>query len=93
MLLDDEMVEADSTYKGMPFDVRMPHNYVNKADFIAKGQAMARHEVIHRRLKQFGILENKFWHELKYHKIIHKACASLVQLSIDHNEMIFYVYY
>ena len=93
MLDDDEMVEADNTYKGMPYDVRLPNNYVNQADKVAKEQALARHETIHCRLKQFGILGSKFRHQLKYHKIIHKACASLVQLSIDHNKMIFYTYY
>ena len=92
-LEDDEMVEADSTYMGMPYDVRMPHNYVNVADQIAKSQALARHETIHRRFKQFGCLGSRFRHDLKLHKLMHQCCVSLVQLSISRREMIFYVYY
>ena len=63
MLDDDEMVEADGTYTGLPYAVRMPHNYVNKNDKIAKGHAMARHEDVHRRLKQFGCLGQRFRHD------------------------------
>ena len=93
MLEEDEMVEADGTYKGMPYDVRQPHEWVTGADCIAKHQALARHETIHRRLKTFSCLGNKFRHCLSLHKIIHQACTALVQLSIEHGEMAWYILY
>ncbi|CAB9525863.1 hypothetical protein SEMRO_1738_G294570.1 [Seminavis robusta] len=46
----EEMVEADGVYKGMPFDVRTPHDHINEADKKAKSHARARHEIIHHRI-------------------------------------------
>ena len=93
MLDDDEMVEADGTYKGMPYEVRMPFNYVSGADKWAKKHALARHEVIHRRLKQFGILGQTFRHDLYLHKVVFQSCAALTQLAIRNGEMNWNIYY
>lgn len=92
-LAEDEMVEADGTYRGMPYHVRMPHEWVTGADCIAKHQALARHETIHRRLKTFNVLGSKFRHDLTLHKIIHQACTALIQLSIEHGEMVWHIQY
>ena len=93
MLEDGEMVEADSTYKAMPYHVRMPHEWITGADCIAKLQALARHETIHRRLKTFNILGNRFRHDLTLHKIVHQACTALIQLGIQKGEMKFNIQY
>ena len=48
-----------------------------------KGVARARHENINQHLKQFGILERRFRHDLKLHHKVFMAVANIVQASIQ----------
>ena len=86
MLGPEEMVECDGTYIGMPFDCRLPNDYLSDADKQAKAKARARHEVIHRRLKEFGCLGKQFQHSLERHKTFFRCCVVLVQLAIEFGE-------
>ena len=92
-LEEDEMVEADGTYIGLEMFVRKPHDYFNAADKRAKGKVRARHEVVHRRLKQFNILHDTFRHDLSLHKSVHRSCVVLVQLGFDNGIGNFHVNY
>ncbi|CAB9508315.1 expressed unknown protein [Seminavis robusta] len=82
----NEMVEADRGYTGLPFDVRTPDDYMNEADKIAKSHARARHEIINRRLKQWGCLGQKFRHDLGFHQTCFRAVVMMTQLAIIHGE-------
>ena len=72
---DDEMVEADNGYKGLTWCVRRKCEYVSRGDKVAKKMAMARHETINRRLKQFSVLGKRFRQSLNKHKFCHRAVA------------------
>ena len=41
MLDDDEMVEADKNYRGIPFDCRTPNDYLSASDKRANIRARA----------------------------------------------------
>lgn len=84
---NNEMIEADGTYSGMPYECRMPGDYLNEANRVAKADGHARQETINRRFKQFNCLGHRYWHDLKHHSMIFKACAVCVQLSIERGEM------
>ncbi|CAB9518774.1 hypothetical protein SEMRO_962_G225190.1 [Seminavis robusta] len=85
---ENEMVEADGGYAGLPFDVRTPNDSLNDDDKRAKGQVRARHEAINRRLKQWGVLGQKFRHELGFHKTCFRAVVMMTQLSILDGEAV-----
>lgn len=89
----DEMLEAGGTCIGLEMHCRLPHDYFNRADKLAKGKTRARHETSHGRLKNFGILGSVFRHHLSLHKRVHKTCVVLVQLGIDNGENTFHVNY
>ena len=93
LLDDDEMVETDNGYKGMPFHVRRPGNNLNHSDKVAKSMARARHEAVNRKLKTFGVLGKTFRHPLKRHKVCFKAVAVCTQASIELGEVPFRVQY
>ncbi len=50
---------------------------------------MARHETINRRLKIFGVLSNRFRHDLRLHPKCFHAVANLVQISIENGESLY----
>ena len=93
MLDENEMVEVDGTYSGMPFECRMPGDFLSAADKKAKSDARARHETINRRLKQFGILGNRYRHDIGMHKIAFRACAVCTQIAFNAGEKAFQVNY
>lgn len=77
---EGERVEADNGYGGP--HVVCPSDYATAEEKRAKSLARARHENINRRLKQFGILGQKYRHALKKHQGVFRACAVLTQLGI-----------
>jgi len=84
---NNEMIEADGTYSGMPYQCRMPGYHLNEADRVAKADGRARQETINRRFKQFNCLAHRYWHDLKHHGMIFKACGMCIQLLIEQGEM------
>mgnify|MGYP006161316045 CR=1 FL=1 len=52
-----------------------------------------RHETANERLKNFSILSEPFCHDLTQHGYVFRACASLIQLSIEHGDPLFPVNY
>ena len=82
MLSPGEQVLADKGYKG---DTRVCTPYDSKDDDHRKAMSHARcrHETVNRRLKQWGILGNKFRHHRTKHCSVFEAVAVLTQLSFD----------
>ena len=89
----NEKVEADMGYQGMPTKVRHPRVYISLADKKAKGRARARHESINGRIKNFHCIGETFRHNIKKHKTVFLAAATVTQLCFDCGETPFQIKY
>ena len=89
----NEKVEADMGYQGMPTKVRHPRVYISLADKKAKGRARARHESINGRIKIFRCIGETFRHNIKKHKSVFLAAATVTQLCFDCGETPFQIKY
>ena len=76
MVRPNEMTVADEGYNDQ--------NY-----FIHDKRIMARHETVNRRMKQFGVLSQKFRHDRGLHPQCFHAVANLTQLMIANGERLF----
>ena len=56
-----------------------------------KADARAWHETVNRWLKQFGILSQRFRHQLEKHGIVFMAIANITQLAIMIDQPLFEV--
>ena len=92
MLRPGEMVVADKGYKGEKC-IRTPYKIISHTDSRAMHKALARHETVNRRLKQFGVLGKRFRHELRKHVICFNAVAVATQLSFNRGEKPYRVTY
>ena len=93
-LLPGERVEADNGYVGHPDKIKCPLNDCNRAENLAmQSAARSRHETFNGRLKNWGILERKFRHDIRQHGSIFYACAIITQLIIANGEPLFEVEY
>lgn len=72
----NEMTVADEGYNDRNF-------------FIYNKEIMARHETVNRRLKQFGVLHQKFRHQRHLHPQCLHAVANLTQLMIANGERLY----
>jgi hypothetical protein len=88
---DGEMVEADRGYRGQPNKVRIPVDCRDENERKKKNRARARHETVNKRFKQFGILKQKFRHNLRKHQQIFRSVVVLTQLAIESGEVLFAV--
>jgi hypothetical protein len=80
-----EMVEADRGYKGNP-SVHNSDNVVSRTDAKAKKLALARHETVNHRLKQWGCLRQTFRHDCHKHKDVFAGVAVITQLAFENGE-------
>jgi hypothetical protein len=78
------MVEADKGYKGDP-SVRNSDIVVSQTDSKAKKQALTWHEIVNRRLKQWGCLKQTFWHD-PTSKRKYLPVAVITQLAFENGE-------
>ena len=89
MLSPGEKVEADLGYCGDLLKIRHAGVFVSYADRRAKRRARARHETVNNRFKKFNVVYQKFRHDIHKHKMVFKAVATIVQLSINNGEKLF----
>jgi hypothetical protein len=68
-------------------------NGLNNLDQRIKAVVRARHETVNRRLKQFGILSQRFRHSRFLHNIVFRAVANITQLSIMMDQPLFDIEY
>ena len=92
MLAPRELVVADKGYRGDK-SVRIPSACCSHADHRAMNKALARHETVNRRLKQFGVLSKRFRHELSKHHLCFEAVTAATQLSFNRGEKPYRVTY
>ena len=89
-----ERVEADNGYVGHADKIKCPNNDCNPTENLAM-QARVRswHETFNGRLKNWGILEQVYRHDITAHGTVLYACAVITQLAIDNGERLFEVEY
>ena len=92
-LCNGEMAEADRGYRGEPTKVKTPVDYITLRERKRKCRARARQETVNRRFKQFGILSQRYRHDLRTHKIVFESIVVLTQMDIDNGNRLFRVRY
>jgi len=89
-----ERVEADEGYRGHPDKIKCPGNDANPAENRAmQGRVRARHKMLNRRPKNWGILSQVYRHHIMTHGDVFRACAVVTQLTIHDGEPLFEVEY
>jgi hypothetical protein len=89
-----ERVEADEGYRGHPDKIKCPGNDANPAENRAmQGRVRARHETLNGRLEKWGILSQVYCHDIMRHGDVFRACAVVMQLTIQDGEPLFEVEY
>ena len=77
---DDEFVIADNGY-GDERCIQPPGNRDPHHNLLAA--IRARHEILNKRLKQFGVLNLKFRHDLSLHRHCFFAVLNITQLLLE----------
>jgi len=89
-----ERVEADNGYVGRPDKIKCPNNDCNPARNLGmQSAARSRHETFNGRLKNWGILERTYRHNIELHGTVFTACAVITQLCVANGEPLFKVEY
>ena len=86
-----ERVEADDGYIGEhPQWIKCPKGFANleETEFVQQ-RCRNRQETVNKRLKQFGVLKQRYRHDLTMHGDIFRACAVLTQLAINDGDKLF----
>ena len=86
ILEDGEKIIADGGYRG---EAAIWHKGHNQYSAKLEGVVRARHETANKKLKDFGVLTQRFRHHLSLHGFCFHACANLVQLIILHKLPLF----
>jgi len=87
-----ERVEADKGYRGHPDKIKCQGNVANLAEnWEMQGRVRARHEMLNRRLKNWGILSQVFRYHIMMHGDVFWACAVVTQLTVENGEPLFKV--
>jgi hypothetical protein len=87
-----ERVEADNGYVGHADKIKCPNNDCNPVENLGmQGTARSRHEMLNGRLKNWGILEKVYCHDITVHGTVFYACAVITQLAIANGEPLFEV--
>lgn len=86
MLLQNERIIADDGYKGKFF--------INKGKLSSEGKNFhrrirARHEIVHKRFRHFGILKQTYRHSVQDHHLCFFAVANIVSVSLKHGYPLF----
>jgi hypothetical protein len=58
-----------------------------------QGRVRARHEMLNRRQKKWGILSQVYHHNIMWHGNVFRVCAVVMQLTIENDEPMFNVEY
>ena len=85
-----ERVEADDGYRGHVRKVKCPKNANTKAaKKRMKARVRSRHETVNGRLKNWGILQQVYRHNISDHGHVLRACAVITQLMMENGEPLF----
>ena len=94
LLEPGERVEADNGYVGRADKVKCPNKNCNPPEKLGmQSEARSRHETFNGRLKNWGILEKVYRHDITVHGTVFYTCAVITQLSVANGEPLFEVEY
>ena len=95
MLAANERVEADDGYIGeSPEFIKCPKMFADQtATERMQSIVRQRHETFNKRFKQFGVLKNRYRHDIKKHGDVFRAVAVITQIALDNGEPLFSVDY
>ena len=88
---ENERVEADDGYIGeAPQYVKCPKSFVNptETEFMQQ-RCRNRQETVNKRFKQWGILKQRYRHDIVAHGEAFRAVVVLTQMIINNNESLF----
>ena len=86
-----ERMEADDGYIGdHPQWVKCPKGFANleETEFMQQ-RCRNCHEMVNKRLKWFGVLNQRYMHNLRIHAEVFRACVILTQLAINDCDKLF----
>jgi hypothetical protein len=87
-------IEADNGYVGHAGKIKCPHNYCDPVENLGMQRAArAHHKMLNGRLKNWGILEKVYCHNITVHGTVFYACAVITHLAIANREPLFEVEY
>jgi hypothetical protein len=79
---------------GTPTKTKYPNNDCNPAKNLGmQSAARSRHETFNGRLKNWGILERTYRHDIKAHGTVFSMCVAIAQLCVANGEPLFEVEY
>lgn len=82
-LRDGERVEADLGYRGEDLKINTPNEFGPREMEKMKQYARSRHETANQRMKIFGVLSQRYRHDIQYHSRCFRAVAVIVELNIE----------
>ncbi len=89
-----ECVEANNGYVGHADKIKCPNNNCNPVENLEmQGMARSCHERLNGRLKNWGILEKVYRHDITVHGTFFYACAVITKLAIANGKPLFEVEY
>jgi len=89
-----ERVEADNRYVGAADNIKCPDNPCNPVENEGmQSRASYRHETINGRFKTWGILQQTYRHDIRWHGEVFRAIAIMTQLAISNGSPLFSVEY
>jgi hypothetical protein len=87
-----DQIEANEGYVGHPTKIKCPQNVGNPVEkWAMQARVRARHKMLNRQLKDWGILSQVYPHDIMWHGYVFRACAVVMQLTIDNGEPLFEV--
>jgi hypothetical protein len=89
-----EQVKADKGYIGYPDKIKCPQSLGNMAEkWAMQRRVRAHHKMLNRWLNNWGILSQVYQHDIMWHGEVFRACAVVMQLTIENGEPLFEVEY
>jgi hypothetical protein len=89
-----ERVEANNGYVGHTDKIKCPNNDCNPVENLGmQGTARSCHEMLNVCLKNWGILEKVYSHDITVHGTAFYACVVITQLAITNSKPLFEVEY
>lgn len=90
-----EKVEADDGYRGEPYYISLPNELGGGGERQRKAKTVARQrqETINRKFKEWKILQSRYRHDVKFHKTVFRAIATITQIDLRSAQFSFQVEY
>ena len=88
-MLPGELCEADKGYISEGLYIRILQNSEDRADRRRKAFARNHHETCNKRFKNWGILKQRYRHDLKDHRLVFGSIAVITQLEIRKGNPLF----